>query len=216
VLKEFGWVSGVGGVMRWPDGDVFTYNFLLTVDFVAQYFKLYGIKPGFPTYLSGAFSVYKFEDLEECGGLFSKDLPFMYTDDVELGVRLWRCGKRIVTIPVEVGTHYGSASTGKVKKMFKLKPLYAVSAGRGFGKVILGRYLLSDTLRIIAFLNNLQYSAMYSMKLDYNKFLEYFSRFLGMLEEHPLGRSSEPRLPELFHAALYWLRIIRNKRSGVW
>ncbi len=72
-----------------------------------------------PTYLSGAFSIYKFKDLEECGGLF-KPIFFLFGDDHELGPRLWGCGKRLISLPIIVGRHYGGGATRKGKKFVNL------------------------------------------------------------------------------------------------
>ncbi|MEM3448448.1 MAG: glycosyltransferase, partial [Nitrososphaerota archaeon] len=66
------------------------------------------------TYSDGAFSVYRVKAIENCGGLF---LPyfFMYGDDYELGIRLWRCGYKIVYVPIIAGCHYRSATINSAK-----------------------------------------------------------------------------------------------------
>jgi GT2 family glycosyltransferase len=60
-------------------------------------------------FVDGAYSVYRVEAILRCGGLF---LPyfFMYGDDYELGIRLWRCGYKLLYIPIMAGRHYRSAT----------------------------------------------------------------------------------------------------------
>ena len=67
VLKRFDRLSGISGVLRHPDGKLNTYSFLLGLDTLVDYSEVFGISPGFPTWLTGALSIYKFEHLERCG-----------------------------------------------------------------------------------------------------------------------------------------------------
>jgi GT2 family glycosyltransferase len=63
-------------------------------------------------FVDGAYSVYRIEAILRCGGLF---LPyfFMYGDDYELGIRLWRSGYKLQYVPITAGRHYRSATSGK-------------------------------------------------------------------------------------------------------
>jgi len=65
-------------------------------------------------YVDGAYSVYRIEAILRCGGLF---LPyfFMYGDDYELGIRLWRGGHKLMYIPITAGRHFRSASANVVR-----------------------------------------------------------------------------------------------------
>ncbi len=65
--------------------------------------------PRVVTYVDGAYSLYRVEAIEHVGGLF---LPwfFMWGDDYELGIRLWRSGYKLVYLPIIVGRHYRSAT----------------------------------------------------------------------------------------------------------
>ncbi len=56
-----------------------------------------------PTLVTGGFSIYRIEALEKCG-FFRKGF-FMYGEDVELPVRLWRCGYKLIYVPYPVGEH---------------------------------------------------------------------------------------------------------------
>jgi GT2 family glycosyltransferase len=68
------------------------------------------LKPVIATYIDGAYSLYRVEALEKVGGLF---LPyfFMWGDDYELGVRLWRAGYILLALPIVVARHYSGATT---------------------------------------------------------------------------------------------------------
>jgi len=68
------------------------------------------LKPVIATYIDGAYSLYRVEALEKAGGLF---LPyfFMWGDDYELGVRLWRAGYILLALPIVVARHYSGATT---------------------------------------------------------------------------------------------------------
>jgi GT2 family glycosyltransferase len=66
--------------------------------------------PMYVSYTDGAYSVYRVEAILRCGGLF---LPyfFMYGDDYELGIRLWRSGYKLYYVPIIAGRHYRSATS---------------------------------------------------------------------------------------------------------
>jgi len=54
-------------------------------------FYAYKLRPIAVTYIDGAFSVFRIEAIEKSGGLFMPYF-FMWGDDYELGIRLWRKG----------------------------------------------------------------------------------------------------------------------------
>jgi len=70
------------------------------------------------TYLDGAYSVYRVEAIQRAGGLF---LPyfFMWGDDYELRIRLWRAGYILLAIPIIVGRHFGGATVREEKQIYE-------------------------------------------------------------------------------------------------
>jgi GT2 family glycosyltransferase len=62
------------------------------------------------TAVGGAYAVYRISSVKECGGLFIPEF-FFYSEDMELGIRLWRHGFKSKSIPVVVGKHFSSATT---------------------------------------------------------------------------------------------------------
>ncbi len=119
--------SGAGGITLTWDYGFHDYGFWF--DLTKSYWYEVALEFGgvkeflkrahMPTYLSGAFSVYKLKDLEECGGLFKPNF-FLFGDDHELGPRLWGCGKRIVSLPIVVGRHYGGGATRRGRRFVSL------------------------------------------------------------------------------------------------
>jgi len=75
------------------------------------------LKPVIATYIDGAYSLYHVEALEKAGGLF---LPyfFMWGDDYELGIRLWRTGYILLAVPIVVARHYGGATTSNKSSLY--------------------------------------------------------------------------------------------------
>lgn len=72
-------------------------------------------KPFYITYADGSYSIYRVEAIRRCVGerLFI-DESFAYGDDNYLGLMLWNCGYRIVTIPVVTAEHYRSGTFGRI------------------------------------------------------------------------------------------------------
>jgi GT2 family glycosyltransferase len=64
-----------------------------------------------PSYLSGAFSIYRVDVLRKLGAPFS-DVYEAYFDDKLLGARLRKRGYRALHKAVAAGFHLGSASYG--------------------------------------------------------------------------------------------------------
>jgi GT2 family glycosyltransferase len=75
------------------------------------------LKPIIATYIDGAYSLYRVEALEKAGGLF---LPyfFMWGDDYELGIRLWRTGYILLAVPIVAARHYGGATTSNKSSLY--------------------------------------------------------------------------------------------------
>jgi len=71
---------------------------------------LASLKPIMVTYLDGAYSIYRVSAIEKAGGLFMPYF-FMWGDDYELGIRLWRTGFILLAVPIVAGRHYAGATT---------------------------------------------------------------------------------------------------------
>jgi GT2 family glycosyltransferase len=66
-------------------------------------------KLSYPSYLSGALSIYKVEAVEKLGQPFSNGVECYY-DDKHLGLSLWSRGAKLLHVPLLSGFHIGSAS----------------------------------------------------------------------------------------------------------
>ncbi|UXD22513.1 hypothetical protein IPA_05715 [Ignicoccus pacificus DSM 13166] len=184
--------SGISGIVLNPDFTIQVYGSYLCHDRSRQPYQWKARKgiPLYPTYLCGCFSIYKVKDLEECGGLFLKP-HFIYAEDTELGIRLWRCGKRIVEVPVVVGVHYqGTSMVGK-KRRRDLR--FSLALHRADGCVHAKRYPPSDPFTflysLIYFIETIATAPLPSMPLH------LFMRLIGAIEcwkEKTVAK--EPRL----------------------
>jgi len=117
VLEKSSKIAGVQGIiLTWDGSYILTYGGFFTdhgiPGGIGAFTKspLCKLKPIAVTYLDGAYSVYRVEALEKAGGLF---LPyfFMWGDDYELGIRLWRAGYVLLAVPIMAARHYSGAST---------------------------------------------------------------------------------------------------------
>lgn len=117
-------IAGVQGkILSW-DGKFIDSAGCFMDDVLGTYTQCQTLKPElcneerYVGYIDGAYSVYRISALKKCGGLF---IPyfFMYGDDYELGIRLWRCGFKLMYVPVIVGRHYRSATVKSINN-----PLY--------------------------------------------------------------------------------------------
>ncbi len=72
----------------------------------------------FPSYLSGAHSIYKRELLDKIGGPFSNYFEG-YFDDRYLGLLSWSKGYKLLHVPVVTTYHVGSFSFSGINKVFK-------------------------------------------------------------------------------------------------
>ncbi|MEM1547376.1 MAG: glycosyltransferase family 2 protein [Candidatus Methanomethylicia archaeon] len=111
-------VAGVQGkILDWNGSSIDSAGCYIT-----QYGNVYCIGQTLPSnscnqsinvsFIENAYSVYRVEPILKCGGLFLPFL-FMYSEDYELGIRLWRNGYRLMYIPVIAGRHYRSATSKK-------------------------------------------------------------------------------------------------------
>ena len=138
ILETHPRIAGVQGIiLTWDEKYIDSYSCLidqhgLTYNAGSGLEKHYinKLRPTISSYVDGAYSVYRIEAIERSGGLF---LPyfFMYGDDYELGIRLWRNGWILASIPIIAGKHYRSATIsidGKKGKSLlevrKVLPIY--------------------------------------------------------------------------------------------
>jgi len=70
----------------------------------------------YPSFLSGAFSVYRADAISELGTPFD-DRVECYYDDKHLGLRLWSSGRKLLHVPLVVAYHLGSASYAARRKL---------------------------------------------------------------------------------------------------
>jgi GT2 family glycosyltransferase len=118
VLEKHPKFAGIQGViLTWDGRYIDTYGVLMSehgIGYCVASFMgstyVRKLSPFIVTYVDGAFSIYRVEALEESGGLFMPYF-FMWGDDYELGIRLWRSSYMLMAIPIIVGRHYRGAST---------------------------------------------------------------------------------------------------------
>jgi GT2 family glycosyltransferase len=119
--------------------------------------------------VSGAYSVYRIEAIEKCGGLFGAiPLYFGYFDDADLCIRLWRLGYQVRYLPVFAGQH----KSGKTFSSLSLKHFLN---GRNRLATILN---LKGKRRVMALSWILYFSSRILLYLVYglSRNKEYFSR----------------------------------------
>ncbi len=64
----------------------------------------------FPTWIQCGFSMFSVKAIEECGFLWHGF--FLYGEDGEFSIRLWRCGYKLYYLPVPVAEHLVGGSGG--------------------------------------------------------------------------------------------------------
>ncbi len=129
VLESHPKIAGIqGAILTWDGKYVDSYGCMMAnhgttyaVGFGMDSAIINSLKPIAVTYADGAYSVYRVEAIEKCGGLFMPYF-FMWGDDYELGIRLWRCGYIIVALPVVAGKHCRGATTSSSNGRDSLQP----------------------------------------------------------------------------------------------
>lgn len=129
ILERYPRIAGVQGIiLTWDEKYIDSYGCQITqhgvcyaVGFGLEACNAHKLRPTAVSYIDGAFSVYRVKAVEEAGGLF---LPyfFMYGDDYELGIRLWRNRWILLGVPIIVGRHYRCATTSIDDKRDLSKP----------------------------------------------------------------------------------------------
>jgi GT2 family glycosyltransferase len=112
-------IAGIQGIiLSWNGSYILTYGGFLTdhggvSGGIAAFMEsniIKKLRPIATAYIDGAYSVYNVKALKKAGGLFMPYF-FMWGDDYELGIRLWRSGYILVAVPIIAGRHYAGAST---------------------------------------------------------------------------------------------------------
>jgi GT2 family glycosyltransferase len=113
-------IAGVQGIiLTWDGSHILTYGGFITdsgeLGGIGAFTRftsdmLASLKPIMVTYLDGAYSIYRVSAIEKAGGLFMPYF-FMWGDDYELGIRLWRTGFILLAVPIVAGRHYAGAVT---------------------------------------------------------------------------------------------------------
>jgi GT2 family glycosyltransferase len=97
------------------------------------------------TYVNGAYIVVKREAIERCVG--ETPFPwhgFLYVDDNFLGLRLWGCGYRSISIPILAGYHRRGSTSGRGA----LATYYSIRSWVAMSRIGNSRY--RDIIPIIA------------------------------------------------------------------
>lgn len=118
ILEKHPGIGGIQGIiLSWNDISIDSYGCLAT-DHGLLYAIGHGLtkheitKPTIVTYVDGAFAIYRIGAIRRCGGLFQPYF-FMWGDDYELGVRLWRCGYILIAVPIIVARHFRGLTVGR-------------------------------------------------------------------------------------------------------
>jgi GT2 family glycosyltransferase len=108
-------VAGVQGTIMQADNPRLVDNAGFAIDTfgltypICRGYTIKCAKACHPSYLSGAFSVYRADAIENLGQPFHNAVE-AYFDDKHLGLRLWSAGYKLLHVPLVVAYHLGSAS----------------------------------------------------------------------------------------------------------
>jgi GT2 family glycosyltransferase len=115
-------VAGVQGTIMQADNPHIVDNAGFAVDAfgltypICRGYTIECAKVCHPSYLSGAFSVYRADAIEKLGQPFDNRVESYY-DDKHLGLRLWSAGYKLLYVPLVVAYHLGSASYAARRKL---------------------------------------------------------------------------------------------------
>jgi GT2 family glycosyltransferase len=115
-------IAGVQGTIMQADNPRLIDNAGFAVDAfgltypICRGYTIECAKACHPSYLSGAFSVYRADAIEKLGQPFDNRVESYY-DDKHLGLRLWSAGYKLLHVPLVVAYHLGSASYAARRKL---------------------------------------------------------------------------------------------------
>jgi GT2 family glycosyltransferase len=108
-----------GANLSWDGCHILTYGGFLTdhglsggIAAFIESTTISSMKPIAVAFVDGAYSVCRVDAIEKAGGLFMPYF-FMWGDDYELGIRMWRRGFIMVAVPIVASKHYSGASTNR-------------------------------------------------------------------------------------------------------
>ncbi|AJB41739.1 hypothetical protein TCARB_0683 [Thermofilum adornatum 1505] len=124
VLKylEIDNVAGVQGTIMQADNPRLIDNAGFAIDTfgltypICRGYTIECAKACHPSFISGAFSVYRADAIEKLGQPFDNRVESYY-DDKHLGLRLWSAGYKLLHVPLVVAYHLGSASYATRRKL---------------------------------------------------------------------------------------------------
>lgn len=115
-------VAGVQGTIMQADNPRLVDNAGFAIDTfgltypICRGYTIKCAKTCHPSFLSGAFSVYRADAIEKLGQPFHNAVE-AYFDDKYLGLRLWSTGYNLLHVPLLVAYHLGSASYATRRKL---------------------------------------------------------------------------------------------------
>lgn len=172
-------IAGVQGtIMQMRSHDVID-NAGLLIDSLGQ---TYPVCRGFPikcsraytpSYLSGAFSIYRADVIKKLGRPFNIRIESYY-DDKYLGLHLWNLGYKLLHIPVIVAYHLGSATYSAIKTFIK--------GPRWFEGIIIAETILMKKRFIIyPFLILYGFIAIFASLLTKQNYMKSFAKSIRIL-----------------------------------
>ena len=167
----------------------------------------------FPSYLSGAHSIYKRELLDKIGGPFSNYFEG-YFDDRYLGLLSWSKGYKLLHVPVITAYHVGSFSFSGINRVFKSPKWFknitladlvssSIVSGSGGTALILYMYLLVASMASLIRGRNYVKPVIQAYK-EYKMFKQS-SEYLELVDN-----VNEARIPRINKTVLW-----RNHLKGI-
>ena len=115
-------VAGVQGTIMQADNPRLIDNAGFAIDAfgltypICRGYTIKCAKACHPSFISGAFSVYRADAIEKLGQPFDNRVESYY-DDKHLGMRLWSAGYKLLHVPLVVAYHLGSTSYATRRKL---------------------------------------------------------------------------------------------------
>ncbi|MEM3658143.1 MAG: glycosyltransferase [Candidatus Hadarchaeum sp.] len=188
-------VAGVQGTLMQADNPRLIDNAGFAIDTfgltypICRGYTIKCAKTCHPSFLSGAFSVYRADTIEKLGQPFHNAVE-AYFDDKYLGLRLWSTGYNLLHVPLVVAYHLGSASYApqvKLKSPQWFEGVLLAELAPSYVTDIKARYLLiilwgmTSAFLSIIFLSNyvknfiFAYRTVKILKKNKKEFIKNFS-----------------------------------------